>query len=246
MNKKKMLIFGGSKGIGGVFTKQSLEKYDITLFSRTNPYSFNVNFIESDFCSDDFCRILNKISQDDDKIDYLVFFLKYRGGIIDNFSGEIAVELTMVKNALEILETNLNENASIVFVSSICGSLIAKNQPLGYHVAKAGLEQITRYYALNFAKKGIRVNAVAPSLTLKPENEEFYNEQKGLVELYKMLSPLGRIGKSEDVCEVIEFLLNCSFVNGQIIRVDGGISIQEYETLVRSIAEFYNKAPLQK
>ncbi|MDE5602444.1 MAG: SDR family NAD(P)-dependent oxidoreductase, partial [Helicobacter sp.] len=85
---KKMLIFGGSKGIGGVFTKQSLGKYDITLLSRSNPYSFPVRFIESDFCRDDFCETLKTLSKDSKKIDYLVFFLKYRGGFTDEFSGE--------------------------------------------------------------------------------------------------------------------------------------------------------------
>ena len=247
---KKMFIFGGSKGIGGVFTKQALNNCDVTLFSRTNPYSFDVNFIESDFCKDEFYSTLKEKLKlkDSKKIDHLVFFLKYRGSEsgFDDFSGEIQVELIMVKNALDILETHLSDNATIVFVSSICGSLIAKNQPLGYHVAKAGLEQIVRFYALNLAKRGIRVNAVAPSLTLKPENEEFYKNEEELSNLYKMLSPLGRMGRSEDVCEAIWFLLKSSFVNGQILRVDGGVSIQEYETLVRNIAEFYNKAPLQK
>ena len=251
-SKKNLFVFGGSKGIGGVFTKNILAQnsYDVTLFSRSNPYKFDVDFREVDFCKQsDFISVLKDCAKKKEKIHSLVFFLKYRGSDLDitSWEGEILVELETIKNTLEILDAYLVYGASIVFTSSVVGGgLITINQPIEYHVAKAGLEQMVRYYAVNLGKRNIRVNAVAPSLTLKPENMEFYNNQKRLVELYCNLNPLGKMGRAEDIVEVILFLMKVKFMTGQILRVDGGVSLQEYEWAAREIAAFYNGEDLQE
>ncbi|EFR48144.1 SDR family NAD(P)-dependent oxidoreductase [Helicobacter canadensis] len=250
MNKKNLFVFGGSKGIGSVFTRELSKKgkYNVTLFARTNPNSIAVEFYSVDFChQDSFLKVLEEVAKIKGKIDHMVFFLKFRGNkFMDSWEGEIRVELDTIKNVMEILDVYLSDDSSIVFVSSLCGSLISLNQSIGYHMAKAGLEQMARYYAVKLGFRGIRVNVVAPTLTLKPENEEFYNQETELTALYSRISPLGRIAKSEDVCEVINFLLDVKFMTGQILRVDGGISLQEYESLFRDVVEEYLNRNLQK
>ena len=246
-SKKNLWIFGGSKGIGGVFTKRVLDsgEYNISLFSRSNPYGFS-GFMAVDFIKkDSFLCELKKRVQEVGKIHHLVFFLKYRGGAKDALSGEVAVEIETFKNVIESTSSVLEHGASIVLVSSMCGSLIARNQGVEYHLAKAALEQMARFYAVRLGSKNIRVNVVAPTLTLKPENMLFYQQQKELVKLYSSLSPLGRIATSEDVCEVIEFLMRVKFMTGQVLRVDGGVSLQEYEGLARDLVQKYLQKDLQ-
>lgn len=247
-NKENLWIFGGSKGIGGVFTKRMLEsgEYAISLFARSNPYNFAVDFVSVDFCKQDsFMQAFKKRLKEVEKIHHLVFFLKYRGGAENAFIGEIAVEIETLKNVMENVSSFLENGASIVLVSSVCGALVANNQGVEYHFAKAALEQMARFYAVKLGNRNIRVNVVAPSLTLKPENALFYKEQTRLRELYSSICPLGRMGKSEDVCEVIEFLMRVGFMTGQVLRVDGGVSLQEYEGLIRSLVQKYLQKDLQ-
>lgn len=248
--RKNILVFGGSKGIGSVFTQRLIEadKYNITLFSRSNPNKFDVDFRSVDFCRQREFLITLKQSILDKKIHHLVFFLKFRGSDrveLDSFNGEIKVELETIKNVMETLTPQLENGGSIVMVSSMCGRLITNSQPIGYHLSKAALEQMARFYAVTLGKRNIRVNVVAPSLTLKPENMAFYRNEVDLVNLYSKICPLGRIAKSEDICEVVEFLLNVSFMTGQVLKVDGGVSLQEYEGLCRSIVQEYLGFDLQ-
>ena len=115
---------------------------------------------------------------------------------------------------------------------------IADGQPVGYHVAKAGLHQLANYYAVTLGPKGIRVNCVAPSTFQKRENEGFYGSQAELVDLFRRTIPLGRMGTALDVANVIAFLCGpqSSFVTGQRIAVDGGVSLLAQESLSRRIA----------
>ncbi len=252
MDKKNIFVFGGSKGIGRVFTQRFSQKesHHVVLFARTNPSAIGVEFHSVDFChQEQFLGVLKEVAKAKGKIEHLVFFLKFRGNDTEKMShweGEIRVELETIKNVMEVLDSFLLDHSSIVFVSSLCGGLVALNQPLGYHLAKAGLEQMARYYAVRLGVRGIRVNVVAPALTLKPENEEFYSKEVELSKLYSRICPLRALAKSEDVCEVIEFLLKVKFMTGQVLKVDGGVSLQEYGSLFREVVQEYLGRNLQK
>jgi NAD(P)-dependent dehydrogenase (short-subunit alcohol dehydrogenase family) len=125
----------------------------------------------------------------------------------------------------------------VVFVSSVFGERVGEGQPLSYHIAKASLNQMARFYAVNLGRKGIRANAVTPFTFLKEESRNFYLNNRELMDLYKDIIPLGRMGTTEDSGNLIAFLCSpqASFINGQNIYVDGGLSLVWPETLARRL-----------
>jgi NAD(P)-dependent dehydrogenase (short-subunit alcohol dehydrogenase family) len=82
--------------------------------------------------------------------------------------------------------------------------------------------------------KGIRVNSISPGTVLKEESRRAYLQNEKLMNLYRRLTPLERMGTAEDVAHVVEFLCSpkSSFLTGQDIVVDGGLSLQLQEALV--------------
>ncbi len=85
-------------------------------------------------------------------------------------------------------------------------------------LTKGGLNAATKSLAIEFAKKGIRVNAVAPGVIETPmhapETHEFLAK----------LHPVGRMGETRDIVDAILFLESAAFVTGEILHVDGGQS----------------------
>ena len=245
-NKKHTLIVGGTKGAGRVFVRKMLEENRvISVISRRPAPEFkkdspNVHYWNADL-SDESCisDVLKEILERNGKINDLVFFQRFRGEG-DPWEGEIKTTLTATKNVIETLSGHFDtrEDASIVIVGSIAGDFIAEDQPLSYHVGKAGLHQMVRYYAVSLGPKKIRVNAVSPVILLKEEAQEYYRENHRLQEVYSQLTPLGRMGTPDDIANVIAFLCSplASFVTGQNIVVDGGISLKLQHTLAQRLA----------
>lgn len=93
-------------------------------------------------------------------------------------------------------------------------------------VAKAALEAVVRYAAQELAPSGVRVNAIAVGLIDSPVMEIL--KEKGFdVESARRLTPMGRLGRAEDVAGVVEFLVGdlAEWVCGQIVVADGGLSL---------------------
>ena len=85
-------------------------------------------------------------------------------------------------------------------------------------MTKGGLNAATRTLAIEYAKQGIRVNAVAPGVTKTPMHAEEYHEMLG------GFHPLGRMGEASEVASAIVFLDTAEFITGEILHVDGGQS----------------------
>jgi NAD(P)-dependent dehydrogenase (short-subunit alcohol dehydrogenase family) len=240
MNNKNILIFGGSKGIGRVFADRRIEKGDnVYVFSRTwmRRDKKEPIFIRSDFTKlDSFKDILKSLLNDIKLVNSILFAQRYRGDG-DSWENEKLTSIDLFKEVVELVYPYLSRNSSIVAITSNAAKYVAIEQHISYHVAKAAVEQMVRYYAVKFASEGIRVNAVAPAITLKPENMSYYNKNKDLMELFSTAIPLGRMCKADDVCNVIDFLLSeqSSFVTGQVITVDGGLSLLTPEVLLRNM-----------
>jgi NAD(P)-dependent dehydrogenase (short-subunit alcohol dehydrogenase family) len=187
---------------------------------------------------DKLTKALSEIIQQKGKLQSLVFFQRYRGDG-DAWEAEFQTSLTATMNTVEWLtdEFEAGEDNSIVVVGSVASEFVAEEQPLSYHVAKAGLAQLVRYYAVLLGRKGIRVNSVSPGSVIKEESREFYLQNKELTDLYTAITPLGRMGTAEEVANVVAFLgsSNASFITGQNIVVDGGVSLQWHETMARKL-----------
>ena len=85
-------------------------------------------------------------------------------------------------------------------------------------LTKGGLNAATKSLAIEYAKKGIRVNAVAPGVIKTPMHPPEYHD------MLDALHPLGRMGEMSDITNAILFLDSAPFITGEILHVDGGQS----------------------
>lgn len=110
---------------------------------------------------------------------------------------------------------------SIINIASVVGVMGNAGQA-NYSASKAGLIGLTKTTAKEFAKKGIRCNAVAPGFIASDMTDKLSDEVK---QQYYNGIPLGRFGTVEDVADVVAFLAsdNSKYVTGQVINVDGGL-----------------------
>lgn len=113
---------------------------------------------------------------------------------------------------------------SIVSISSICGSVAVYPQPqAAYNAAKAGVNLLTKSLAVEWARKGVRVNAVAPGYIASSGMDNYPVEAAPLIRAMAQTLPLGRFGTEAEVAAAIVYLLSpaASFVSGMVLRVDG-------------------------
>jgi len=114
---------------------------------------------------------------------------------------------------------------SIVNISSV-HQVIPKPKFLGYSVSKGGMQNLTRTLALEFAGRGIRVNAIGPGATVTPINRAWIDdpEKSALVTSH---IPMGRAGFAEEMAGTTAFLLSeeAGYITGQTLFVDGGLTL---------------------
>jgi NAD(P)-dependent dehydrogenase (short-subunit alcohol dehydrogenase family) len=130
-----------------------------------------------------------------------------------------------VKN--EISEMLKHGSGAIVNTCSITGFVAFPGFP-AYAASKHGVVGLTKIAALEYAKKGIRVNAVAPGPILTPMAMRGLGSDPKAVEQLSSLIPMGRMGRPEEVAEAIIWLCSdsSSFVTGHTMVVDGGFLTQ--------------------
>jgi 3-oxoacyl-[acyl-carrier protein] reductase len=118
----------------------------------------------------------------------------------------------------------MSEGGAIVNVSSITGYIGRLRGASLYGASKAGLVAFTRYLATELAPQGIRVNALAPGYIAVPMSDAMRAISGGEEEVTKQV-PLDRMGSTEEMAEIVEFLLSerSSYVNGETILADGGV-----------------------
>ena len=147
--------------------------------------------------------------------------------------------LTTLEEWQAVMEVNLNSSfyllrelarpmsksgGSIVFVTSVAGERGLSNHE-AIAAAKAGLAGLVRSAAATYAKKSLRVNAVAPGLTDTPLASPITGNEAAR-KFSEALHPLGRLGNPEEVAQAISFLLSPEngWITGQVLSVDGGLS----------------------
>lgn len=109
-----------------------------------------------------------------------------------------------------------------------CGSIhsfVGKSGVTAYAASKGGVKLLTQTLAVDYAKEGIRVNAISPGYIATPLLKMLDEERlRALAELH----PQGRLGEAEEVAKAVLFLASddASFINGTSLLVDGGYTAQ--------------------
>jgi len=123
---------------------------------------------------------------------------------------------------------------NIVNLVSVASQFVSQ-QPAVYHVAKAGLVQLTRVLAVEYASRNIRVNAVCPGVV------DLYDENRPLTSnpinkaSTEIVVPMKRAGRAEEISDCVLFLCSsaASYVTGHVLMCEGGETLQDHFHVVR-------------
>ncbi|HWW85833.1 MAG TPA: SDR family oxidoreductase [Vicinamibacterales bacterium] len=240
------LVVGGTRGIGRTLVRQlSAAGNVVSVLGRSRTTNLGdlprVRAWPVDVAdSSELDRALAGVEKENGPASGVVLLQRYRGEG-DEWAGEVATTLVATRQLLDWASQHLQdqgEGKSVVVISSIAGVYIASEQPVSYHMAKAALTHMVRYYAVKLGPRQIRVNAISPGTIVKEESKAFYRDHPDLEQLYREIVPLGRMGTADDVAHLAQFLLSAraSFLTGQNIVLDGGASLHSHESLARSVS----------
>lgn len=246
LNDKKALITGGTKGIGRAAVKEFLllgaevvftarDRAAVEAFeNELRAENFAATGLPLDVTKDaDTARIKQWIGDNWGKLDVLV----NNAGInlrkpsdqytADEYNTVVNTNITAPFSlSVALLESlKASGSASIVNVASIAGLMDVKTGS-PYGISKAGLLQLTRNLAAEWAAHGIRVNAVSPWFTETPLTEVLLKNEEKLKQVIAR-TPLGRVAQASEMATAVAFLAMpaASYITGQNIIVDGGMTI---------------------
>ncbi len=234
MKPKTVIVTGASQGIGAAVVRAFLDR-DYNLVANSRTLTKSQTFAPSDrlaLVDGDIgeaataARIADTAIRRFGSIDALVnnagiFVTKpftdytaedFAALVATNLEGFIYISQLAIKQMVA-----QGSGGSIVSIttSMVVNPIVGMNASVAM-ITKGGLEAITRSLALEYAKAGIRVNAVAPGMVDTPLHKDDPKE------FLKTLSPMGQIADVQDIAEAVVYLTEASQVTGEVLHVDAG------------------------
>jgi NAD(P)-dependent dehydrogenase (short-subunit alcohol dehydrogenase family) len=232
--RKTAIVTGASQGIGAGIVKAFFER-GFNVVANSRKVSQSTEVVASDHVAlvdghigepATAARIVEMALARFKSIDVLVnnagiFFTKpftdytaedFKSLVSTNLEGFLYVTQLAIKQMLA-----QKTGGSIVTITAALARNPIRGVPAAVPmITKGGLETITQHLAMEYAKDGIRVNAVAPGVVSTPMHR---NTPKDLIE---SLSPLGRPSTVQDIVDAVLYLTDAATVTGHILYVDGG------------------------
>ena len=240
---KRVLISGGSRGIGKATAQRFLEEGSLVFFCGFDPQEVSTTIhelshlgkIEGVACDVSFESEVTRLVEAAEEFLGGLDVLINNAGIAwqenfleitpEHWDRIIAVNLRgqfLVAQAVARRMVAAGYGGVIVNMSSTNG-LVGEEQYAHYNASKGGILLLTKTMALELGKFGIRVNALCPGYILTPLNREIYSPQ--VVQTYiDEKIPLKRAGQAEDVAAAYAFLASedAAFIHGTGLVIDGG------------------------
>ena len=140
-----------------------------------------------------------------------------------------------------IRKDETGDRGVIVNIASVDG-LYAVSDNTPYCASKGGIIALTKAMALDCAPLGIRVNCICPGAVMTPLQARIYRRHKNprlIKELYDKGYPIGRVGKPEEIADLVSFLASneSSFITGSMFIADGGMHAQYGEVILDKVAK---------
>jgi glucose 1-dehydrogenase len=126
----------------------------------------------------------------------------------------------------EAIRHFLTRGGGVIINNSSVHEIIPKPKYLSYSISKGGMHNLTRTLALEYADRGIRVNAVGPGAIVTPINRAWIDNPKARAEVESHI-PMGRPGESAEIAGVFAFLASdeASYITGQTLFACGGLTL---------------------
>ncbi|MGF1512251.1 MAG: glucose 1-dehydrogenase [Elainellaceae cyanobacterium] len=114
----------------------------------------------------------------------------------------------------------------VIINNSSVHEVIPRPGFLAYTMSKGGMKNMTRTLALEYARRGIRVNAIGPGATVTPINDDWINDPEERKKIEEFI-PMGRAGKPEEMAAAVAFLASddATYITGQTLFIDGGLTL---------------------
>ncbi len=240
---KKAVVTGGTKGIGLAIAQEFLDQgAEVLVVARnTKPIenklrgSARLFRIDGDISDAGFRRqILEKVKDNWGKLDVLVnnvgtnirkkFFEYPEEEYRKIFEINLFSMMDLTQGSLELLKAS--GHASVINIASVAATFdLQSGTPYG--MTKAAIVQMSRHLAAEWAPFNIRVNSVSPWYIETPLTEAVLSQPERLEKIIAR-TPLARIGQPEEVSGIVAFLAmdKASYITGQNIMVDGGMSVK--------------------